>query len=74
MNREEHLAWCKKRALEYLDQDPPDLKNALASLVSDLSKHEETCYHGASNLGVMLLVSNNLNTPIEMREFIDGVN
>jgi hypothetical protein len=40
MTREEHLQWCKHRALEYLDQG--DLKNAVASMGSDLGKHEET--------------------------------
>jgi hypothetical protein len=40
MTRDEHLAWCKKRALEYLDEG--DLVNAVASMGSDLSKHPES--------------------------------
>jgi hypothetical protein len=40
MTREEHLAWAKTRALEYLDQDQPSL--AVASMTSDLAKHPET--------------------------------
>lgn len=39
MTRDEHLAWCKKRALEYLDQG--DVVNAIASMGSDLEKHPE---------------------------------
>ena len=39
MTRDEHLAWCKKRALEYLDRG--DLQNAIASMGSDLDKHED---------------------------------
>ena len=39
MTRDEHLAWCKKRALEYLDRG--DLQNAIASMSSDLLKHNE---------------------------------
>jgi hypothetical protein len=38
--REEHLAWCKARALEYLDQF--EIANALTSFMSDMEKHEET--------------------------------
>jgi hypothetical protein len=38
--RDEHLSWCKERALEYLDAG--DLENAVASMSSDLSKHPET--------------------------------
>ena len=40
MTREEHLEWAKARALAYMDRgDPAD---ALASILSDLSKHDET--------------------------------
>ena len=38
-SRDEHLAWCKNRALEYLDRG--DLENAFASMGSDLNKHPE---------------------------------
>jgi hypothetical protein len=37
--REEHLQWCKDRALEYWRAG--DLESACASMVSDLNKHEE---------------------------------
>jgi hypothetical protein len=39
MTRDEHLAWCKRRAREYLDQG--DLPNAVTSMLSDLKKHPE---------------------------------
>lgn len=39
MTRAEHLAWCKKRALEYLDTG--DLLDAVTSMGSDLAKHPE---------------------------------
>lgn len=53
MTREEHLAWCKKRALEYLNQG--DVVNAITSMLSDLSKHPETQGVGEkmSMLGLM---------------------
>ncbi len=38
--REEHLAWCKQRALAYVDRG--DLTNALASFGSDMRKHPQT--------------------------------
>lgn len=39
MSRAEHLAWAKQRALEYVDAG--DLKNAVASMGSDLGKHPD---------------------------------
>jgi hypothetical protein len=39
MTRDEHVAWAKQRALEYLTRG--DLNNALASMISDLRKHPE---------------------------------
>jgi hypothetical protein len=38
--REAHLAWCRQRALEYLDLGDPI--QAITSLMSDLGKHEQT--------------------------------
>jgi hypothetical protein len=40
MTRDEHLAWAKKRALEYWRQG--DLENAVTSMGSDLEQHPET--------------------------------
>jgi hypothetical protein len=40
MTREEHLAWCKQRALEYVDRG--ELLNAVTSMLNDLGKHPET--------------------------------
>lgn len=70
--RKEHLEWCKKRALEYLDMG--DTTNAFASMVSDLRKHEETEDHPAIQLGIMLKMSGALNDTDEMRKFIEGFN
>ena len=39
MTRDEHLAWAKKRALEYLDKG--DVVNAITSMGSDLEQHPE---------------------------------
>ena len=70
--RAEHLAWCKKRALVYVDLG--DLNQAYASMASDLSKHPETANHGAIQLGMMMLMGGHLSTPHKMREFIEGFN
>ena len=70
--RQEHLEWCKKRALEYCDAG--DTKNAWASMASDLRKHPETENHSAIKLGMMMLMSGHLNSPAEMRKFIEGFN
>lgn len=72
MTRKEHLEWCKERALEYVKNE--DLKNAWTSMVSDLSKHPETMEHPAIELGTMLIISGDLNTPGSMSEFINGFN
>ena len=72
MNRPTHLAWCKTRALEYVDAG--DLSSAFASLISDLGKHPETRGHGAGELGTMLLMAGQLGTVSQMREFIEGCN
>ena len=70
--RAEHLAWCKTRALEYIDAG--DTQGAFASLMSDLNKHPDTADHGARELGAMLMMSGFLSTVQEMRDFIEGCN
>jgi hypothetical protein len=50
MSRKDHLAWCKTRALEYVDAG--ELKNAVSSMLSDMTKHPET---NSPALGVLML-------------------
>lgn len=69
--RAEHIAWCKARALRYVDAG--DVNNAFASLTADLRSHPETENHPAMELGMMLLMAGHLRTPHEMREWIHGV-
>jgi hypothetical protein len=73
-SRAEHLAWCKQRALEYVDRG--DLTGALASMTSDLRKHAETqsSVTLCGELGVALAMSGHLNTPEKMRKWIEGFN
>lgn len=70
--RSEHLAWCKKRALEYCDIG--DTQQAFASMASDLVKHDETRGHIAIELGMQMLMGGFLSTPEKMRNFIEGFN
>lgn len=71
-SRAEHLAWCKKRALEYCDMG--DVNQAYASMASDLGKHPDTEGHAAIQIGMMMLMGGHLNSPMEMRKFIEGFN
>lgn len=72
MTRNEHLEWCKKRALEYVDMDEP--QNAWASMCSDLKKHPETANHAGIELGTMMVMNGHLSSQPEMRKFILGFN
>lgn len=72
MNRQEHLQWAKDRATEYVKRG--ELKDAYASMVSDLTKHSELEDHAAISLGVSLMMIGDLATPSSMQKFIDGFN
>jgi hypothetical protein len=69
--REEHLAWCKQRALEYVDAG--DLANAVASMGSDLQKHPETGNNSSlaylMRLGMMYY---DQGDPTAVRRWIEG--
>lgn len=70
--REEHLAWCKERALEYCDAG--DIAQAFASMASDMQKCNETRADAAFLAGLSLMVNGQLSTPADMRRFIEGFN
>ena len=70
--RKEHLDWCKRRALEYVDNG--DVQQAFTSMASDLRKHPETVDHAGIELGMMQLMAGMLSTPQEMQRFIEGFN
>ncbi|HZF24007.1 MAG TPA: hypothetical protein VE030_11155 [Burkholderiales bacterium] len=71
MTRVEHLAWAKQRALQYLNAG--DLMNALASMGSDLSKHEELSKIGDMlfPLGMLYVQNHDVGG---MRRWIEGFN
>lgn len=79
MERAEHLEWAKTRAIQeldyYLKEDPSKAcQNAVASILSDLGKHEELRGHSAIKLGGMLLLGGHLGTEKQVRDFIVGFN
>lgn len=67
--REEHLEWCKKRALEYLDQG--DVRNAICSMMSDMRSHPETEGMNQAILALGLLIATREDM-IEARRWIVG--
>lgn len=66
--RDEHLAWCKQRALEYVAHG--DLPGAWTSFASDMGKHDETRGHHALRLGAMMMLNGHLDTAYDMGKFI----
>ena len=72
MNRQEHLQWCKQRALKYVETN--DLPQAFASFQSDMKKHNETSDHMGLELGGQLFFGGHLLSDHEMREWINGFN
>jgi len=70
--RQEHLDWCKQRALEYCKRG--DTQQAFASMMSDLTKHPDTAKHGAIRLGSLLFFGGKLDSTQEMAKFIEGFN
>lgn len=71
-SRAEHLEWCKKRALEYLDQN--DVTQAWASMASDLRKNPDTDGHIGIQLGMAQILMGHLKSVESMRHFIEGFN
>lgn len=84
--RAEHLNWCKERALQWLEKEELDSEKGLpplslptkecitiawTSFVSDMEKHEETIGHPAIEMGMMLLMTGNLDTAEKMKKFIE---
>ena len=70
ISREEHLAWCKRRALEYIDDG--DLANAVASMASDLTKHPDTAAADNPFLMMVGLQAVMAGDVIGVRRWIEG--
>ena len=70
--RAQHLEWCKKRALAYVDQGY--LQEALESMLSDLAKHPKTADHPGIALALGKMALGDLTTKEQVREFIEEFN
>lgn len=69
-NRENHLEFSKKRALEILE-NKKDPTEAWTSFLSDMQNNEETRDHMALELGMMLMMGGGLSTVPAMKKFIE---
>jgi hypothetical protein len=72
--REEHLKWCKDRAIQEYDfyQGADKQRNGLTSMMSDLRKHPET-----ASPTLQALVTMQMLKPMTRQQFvnfIDGFN
>lgn len=65
--REQHIKWCKRRASEYLEDG--DFRNAVTSMISDLTKHPETANHGMNGMALF-----SIQDFPEAKRFIEGFN
>ncbi len=71
MTRAEHLAWAKSRALELVDAG--ELHQAVASMISDLSKHAGTMPSGPAAGIVMAAGIMDVDSgPDAVRHWIEG--
>ena len=70
--RAQHLEWCKKRALAYVDQGC--LQQALNSMIDDLRKHPKAADHPGIPIAVGRMAIGDLTTSGQVREFIEGFN
>jgi hypothetical protein len=71
MTREEHIKWCKQRAIQEMEYSK-DPKQGVISMMSDIRKHPETNSETLQMLGAMTLMG-----PLDerkAREFINGFN
>ena len=73
MTRDEHLAWCKKRALEHLDAGY--VRQGFTSMLSDLTKHPELKDHIGGKIGVgFMMLPGWIDNEAEVRRWIVGFN
>lgn len=70
MDRAEHLAWAKERALMYL---PGDVQGAATSFLSDLGKHDDLAQHPVKEMIGLHMFSGLLNERTA-RDLITGTN
>lgn len=71
MTRKEHLQWCKDRALACLPDNPAE---AVASMASDLTKHDGTSGSAIPMLTMVGMMAAQQGDIEGVRRWIDGFN
>jgi hypothetical protein len=71
MTQDEHIEWCKKRALAYLDAG--DTRNGFTSMLSDVRKHPQCKNHAGLLIGAgFMMLPGWIDNPVEVRRWIEG--
>lgn len=70
LSREQHLQWCKKRALEYVERG--QLQQAITSMMSDMNKHSRTA--GTIHPALFIIGASDARDPAKVRAWIEGFN
>jgi len=70
VNAAEHLAWAQERAMEYIELG--DVSQAMASFLSDLTKHPGTDKLFTSPVQVLYMHVLMTGDPREARRFVAG--
>ena len=66
--REEHMKWCKQRAMEYVNAG--DFQQGVTSMLSDLGKHPDT--KDSVRIGAMLMLT--VRDRASAKRFVEGFN
>jgi hypothetical protein len=80
MTRDEHMKWCKSRAIDEFDFYNTKsglkeaIKNGIISMTSDINKHPETKSESLQALCMMQLLGNMIHSRSEFVNFINGFN
>ncbi len=72
MDRQQHLEWCKSRARQYVKAG--QYADAVASMMSDLGKHDETRAAASGILGMMGIMAAQSGNRDEVLRYIEGFN
>lgn len=79
VTREEHIKWCKERAIAEYDyynktDKPSALRNGMASMMSDINKHPEAKSEALQSLCMFELMTKPNMSRQEFVNFINGFN
>ena len=74
LTRQEHLQWCKDRAMEYVKEG--NLLEAVTSMMSDLAKHPEMKARGEAlaMLGILAMQQAQQGDTDAVKRYIQGFN